>query len=132
MVMNAATCQALVSLFPLVMITLVLERRSTAIKLRRRKWFRDIAVWVLSASLFGLAFAISGCAVNGLSGLLGALAWVCTGVSVLGLAWTLLASMASTELLEDDARTVLRRSRPKALMGHRRHRPRMRASKHRR
>jgi len=122
--MNAATCQALVSLFPLVMITLVLERRSTAIKIRKRQWFRDIAIGVLVASLLGLTLAILGCAMDGLSDTLAFLAWACTILSGLGLGWTLLASMASMEVDEDEAKDAQR-------LQYRR-RPRMRASKPRR
>jgi hypothetical protein len=99
--MNAATCQALIAFFPLVMITLVLERRSTAIKIRKLGWFRQFAVYVLGVAVIGLAVAFVGSQVGELTGGWAYFAWLMVGFEVVGLGIVLMASMASTEVDED-------------------------------
>jgi hypothetical protein len=100
--MNAPTCQALTALFPLVMITLMLERREMAVPLRRRTWFRKGHLALISVATVGLWLAIWGCQTSGLDGFLALVAWCVVSLAVLGLALTLLASTASAEVREDE------------------------------
>ena len=74
--MNADTCAVLANVFPLILITVVLEVRSVAFKLRSRKWFQQIAAIGMTLSLTGLVFSVIGVAVNGFSGLFAVWIWV--------------------------------------------------------
>lgn len=105
MEMNLETCQLLGAVLPLAMVTLVVERRSMRINLRRRIWFREGMLGVFSASLIGLGVVILGTQLGGLSQVLGVFAWASSVISIAGLGALILASMASTEVDEDEATT---------------------------
>lgn len=100
--MTSDTCQLIATVMPLIMVTLVVERRSMRLKLRRRVWFRKTILGVFEASIVGLFFVIIGTQLGGLSGAAGVLAWVLTVVSVGGLGLLILISMASVEADEDE------------------------------
>jgi len=101
--MNLDTCQLLATVFPLVMVTLVVERRSMRMNLRRQTWFRKGMLALFTASLIGLGFVIVGTQLGGLTEVAGLTAWACCAVSIVGLGVLVLASMASTEVDEDEA-----------------------------
>jgi hypothetical protein len=106
--MNPATCGVLATVFPIVMLTVVLERRTIALKLRRIRWFRSIMLWSFSAAAIGLGITLAGVQVGGLGGnpvgvTWATLAWVAAVISLGGLSAVLMASMASTEVEEDAA-----------------------------
>ncbi|QMU96912.1 hypothetical protein FVO59_06510 [Microbacterium esteraromaticum] len=101
--MNSDTCQLVATVLPLVMVTLVVERRSMRIKLRRRLWFRRGMLFLFSCSFLGLGFTIWGTQVGGLEGFPALAAWILSGASTVGLALLILMSMASTEVDEDEA-----------------------------
>ncbi|MDQ0614411.1 amino acid transporter [Microbacterium sp. W4I4] len=101
--MTLATCQVLATVLPLVMVTLVVERRSMRMALRRRGWFRKIMLGTFEASMFGLVFVVVGTQIEGLSGFGGFIAWLLAGASILGLGVLILASLASAEADEDEA-----------------------------
>lgn len=103
MEMNSETCQLLATVLPLVMVTLVVERRSMRMQLRRRTWFRNGMLGVFSASLVGLGLVVAGTQAAGLSGAWSVIAWMLCSVSIVGLGVVILASMASTEVDEDEA-----------------------------
>lgn len=105
MEMNAETCQVLATVFPLVMVTLVIERRSIRMKVRKTKWFRNGSLLLLEVSIIGLGFAVVGTQMNGLDGLIAAFAWLIALMSVAGLATLMLLAMASTEADEDELET---------------------------
>lgn len=102
MEMTSDTCQLIATVMPLIMVTLVVERRSMRLKLRRRVWFRKTILGVFEASIVGLFFVIIGTQLGGLSGAAGVLAWGLTVVSVGGLGLLILISMASVEADEDE------------------------------
>lgn len=102
MAMNWETCQVLASVLPLVIVTLVVERRSMRLRVRKQRWFRRGVLFVLEASAIGLCFAIVGTQLEGLADVWGVVAWFLSAASVLGLATITLLSMASTEVDEDE------------------------------
>ncbi|WP_127474472.1 hypothetical protein [Microbacterium sulfonylureivorans] len=102
MVMNWETCQVLATVLPLVIVTLVVERRSMRMKVRRRRWFRDGILIVFEVSVVGLGFAIAGTQFGGLPAYWGMSAWILSASSIVGLAAITLLSMASTEVDEDE------------------------------
>jgi len=99
--MSAETCQMLATVFPLVMVTLVIERRSIRMRVRKTKWFRNVCLIILEVSIIGLGFVIAGTQLGGLDGFVAAFAWLACVLSVAGLATVMLLSMASTEADED-------------------------------
>lgn len=99
--MNASTCQVLATVFPIVMLTIVLERRMISLKLRRRRWFRSVMLWSFGSAVIGLGITLFGAQVEGLPGGLDLVAWGLAIVSIGGLGAVLLASMATTEVEED-------------------------------
>lgn len=89
--MSEATCAVLSAVYPLILITIVLEQRSVDLEIRRRTWFRRATLAVVVASLVGLAPAFA--TAN----------WVAGAVSLLGLGVLLLAIIATLEDEEDRA-----------------------------
>ncbi|WP_404430693.1 hypothetical protein LG299_12470 [Microbacterium lacus] len=99
--MNAATCQVLATVFPIVMLTVVLERRMISIKLRRLPWFRNVMLWSFGSALLGVGITLVGVQTNGLPLIAGVTAWMLAALSIGGLGAVLMASMATTEVEED-------------------------------
>jgi hypothetical protein len=100
-VMSKDTCAVLTAVFPIALLTVVLERRSIHLNIRRQGWFRWATQTIVSACAIGLVLTIIGVQTNGLSTLGGAVAWVACGVAVIGLPLTLLAALATAEAEED-------------------------------
>lgn len=103
MKMSAETCQALASVLPLVIVTLVIERRAMRIKIRRQRWFRYGILAVLEISAISLGFVIGGTQAGGLTGGWAVVSWLLAITSLGGLALITLLSVASTEVDEDEA-----------------------------
>lgn len=99
--MSQDTCAVLTAIFPLVLLTVVLERRTIHIKIRRRQWFRRTVLATISASAIGLLLTVIGVQTDGLISILGLFAWIAFAVASGGLVFSLLASMATVELEED-------------------------------
>ncbi|TDN92572.1 hypothetical protein EV279_2096 [Microbacterium sp. BK668] len=91
----------LAAVYPLVLITVVLEQRSLHLDLRRRKWFRRATLVVVAAALVGLAMSIIGVQTQGLSWVPGGVNWLMAGLAIIGLGALLLAVLATLELEED-------------------------------
>jgi hypothetical protein len=106
--MNADTCAVLASVFPLVLITIVLEGRSVHFNLRSRKWFRAITLYGMAGSLVGLVFAVIGVQTGGFADLVSWPLWALFGTAVLALAITVLGIRASDEN-EDDRKLAKRK-----------------------
>jgi cytochrome bd-type quinol oxidase subunit 2 len=102
-VMSEATCAVLSAVYPLILITIVLEQRSVHLEIRRRTWFRRATLMVVVASLAGLALSVVGVQTGGLAPLFAAVNWVAGAVSLLGLGALLLAIIATLEDEEDRA-----------------------------
>lgn len=100
-VMSKETCAVLAGVFPLVLLTAVLERRSIHLNIRRKVWFRWSTQAIVTSSALGLGLAIVGVQTNGLALLAGCVAWVGAATAVVGLLWTLLAALATAESDED-------------------------------
>lgn len=101
--MNADTCQVLATVLPLVIVTLVIERRALRMKVRRQRWFRHGILVLLETSVIGLGFVVGGTQTGGLEGVWGIFSWILSATSLAGLAVITLLSMASTEVDEDEA-----------------------------
>lgn len=101
-VMSGDTCAVLTAVFPLVLLTVVLERRAIHVNIRRLPWFRWVTQAIVTASAIGLALTIVGVQLDGLGALIGVFAWVASAVATLGLPFTLLAALATAEEEEDD------------------------------
>lgn len=100
-VMSKDTCAVLTAVFPIVLLTVVLERRAIHLNIRRQGWFRWTTQYIVGGCAVGLPLAVIGVQTNGLSLIWGALAWVGGAVAVLGLPFTLLAALATAEAEED-------------------------------
>jgi cytochrome bd-type quinol oxidase subunit 2 len=104
--MSEATCAVLSAVYPLILITIVLEQRSVHLEIRRRTWFRRATLMVVVASLAGLALSVVGVQTGGLAPLFAAANWVAGAVSLLGLGALLLAIIATLEDEEDRASRI--------------------------
>lgn len=100
-VMSKDTCAVLTAIFPIVLLTVVLERRAIHVNIRRQPWFRWATQLIVGACAVGLPLAVLGVQFEGLRVVLGAIAWLVCAVVVFGLPFTLLAALATSEM-EDD------------------------------
>lgn len=99
--MSEATCAVLTAIFPLVLLTVVLERRAVHINIRRTKWFRVMTQVTVTASLIGLPLTVVGVQFHGLDWRLGWVAWLTFAAAFFGLGFNLLGAAASDEARED-------------------------------
>lgn len=99
--MSNDTCAVLTAVFPIVLLTAVLERRSIHVNIRRKGWFRWSTQAIVASSAIGLGLAIVGVQSDGLSSLFGVLAWLMCAIAIVGLPWTLIAALATAEAEED-------------------------------
>jgi hypothetical protein len=102
---NSATCSVLAGVFPIVLLALVLERRSITLKLRRRRWVRGIIVWGVASSLIGEVCVVVGVQLNGFVAVSGSVAWTITAVALVSFALSLLMIVVTDEIEEDAAAT---------------------------
>ena len=93
----------LAAVYPLILITVVLEQRSVHLDIRRRTWFRRATFAVVVASLVGLVLSVVGVQSAGLAPAYAWANWTAGAVSVLGLGALLLAILATLEDEEDTA-----------------------------
>ncbi|HEY4269970.1 MAG TPA: hypothetical protein VGM94_17440 [Galbitalea sp.] len=99
--MNSATCSVLAGVFPIVLLTLVLERRAITINLRKRRWVRQIIIGGVATSLAGEGVALAGVQVNGYPLTQAIVAWTVTAVALLCFAMSLLMIVATDEIEEE-------------------------------
>lgn len=99
--MSEATCAVLTAIFPLVLLTVVLERRAIHLKIRKKRWFRTMTQLTVTASLIGLVLTVIGVQLHGLDLPWSWFAWLAAAVAVFGLAFNLLGTAASDEARED-------------------------------
>jgi high-affinity Fe2+/Pb2+ permease len=106
--MNADTCAVLAGVFPLTLITVVLEIRAVSINLRTRKWFRNSVVVGMAFSLIGLVLAVVGVAIGGYSAIQSLFLWGAFGIAMIALALTVMGIVATSEN-EDDKKVAKRK-----------------------
>lgn len=99
--MSQDTCAVLTAVFPLVLITVVLEQRSLHLNIRRRAWFRLWRVLTTCWAIIGLVASVIGVQLEGLSGVWALFNWLLAGLAGLGLTFVLLGALATTEEEED-------------------------------
>lgn len=106
--MNADTCAVLASVFPLILITTVLESRVIHFNLRRRRIFRWSTYTGIGTSVFGLAFTVIGVTNGGFGSddPRAALLWGFFWFALAALALTVIGIGATLEN-EDDAKAAL-------------------------
>ena len=95
--MNAATCAVLAGVFPLTLLTVVLEVRGVHFRLRSRRWFQRTIVLGMAFSLVGLVLAVIGVAIDGYSGPHSVWLWGMFGGSIIALATTVMGIVATAE-----------------------------------
>ena len=99
--MTEATCAVLTAVYPLVLITVVLEQRSVHLGLRRRSWFRRFTIAVVTSSIVGLCASLIGVQLHGMGVDSAWLNWAAAFVAIFGLGFLLLAVLATLESEED-------------------------------
>ena len=100
--MNADTCAVLASIFPVVLLTIVLERRGVHLNLRGKPLFRYVALLGAAFSLAGLATSVIGVQLGGLDPLAGWATWLFAGISFVALAVNILGILATGENEDDE------------------------------
>ena len=100
-VMSKETCAVLTAIFPIVLLTVVLERRAIHMNIRRLPWFRWVTQFIVGACAVGLPLTVLGVQFGGLKVVIGAIAWLACAIVVGGLPFTLLAALATAEADED-------------------------------
>ena len=99
--MTEATCAVLSAVYPLVLITVVLEQRSIDLDIRRRRWFRAVTFTIVAGSLVGLVLSVIGVQFHGLGPVAGAANWLVGLIAVGGLGFLLLSVLATLQAEED-------------------------------
>ena len=99
--MSEATCAVLATIFPLVLVAGVIERRSTHLAIRKSRFYRFVSVMTFGFAIFGTIVATIGVSMGGVDIAFAVVAWIAFGIAVGGLGVTLLASLASAELEEE-------------------------------
>jgi hypothetical protein len=99
--MNSATCAVLTSVFPLILIAVVAERRSVHMKIRKTRVFRRISVIGTTTSLIGLPMSIVGVATSGFDAAAGGALWALLVFSIVSIGFCLLAATVTHEIEED-------------------------------
>jgi hypothetical protein len=104
---NATTAATLATIFPVIILALVLERERVSLKLRRKRRFRDLGLVTISASILGMVLALVwsatdatvtdawslGCAIA---------VWTMATIAFAGFTVNVLAIVATSELREDE------------------------------
>lgn len=99
--MTEATCAVLSAVYPLVLITVVLEQRSIHLEIRRRRWFRVVTFTIVAGSLVGLVLSVVGVQLHGLGVGPGVVNWLVGLIAVGGLGFLLLSVLATLQAEED-------------------------------
>ena len=99
--MTEATCAVLSAIFPLVLVTGVLERRSAHMRIRRHRFFRATSLTTFTSALCGTVYAVIGVQLGGFVPAAAVVIWVLFAVAVAGLTVTLLAFLATAEAKEE-------------------------------
>ncbi len=99
--MSEATCAVLAAVFPLYMVTAILERRATNMGIRRRKFYRWISFLSVSFAAIGTVYAVIGVGAGGFSVGHAFVLWLLFYVSSLGVVLAVVGSLATAELEED-------------------------------
>ncbi|GAA1791006.1 hypothetical protein [Agromyces lapidis] len=102
--MTEATCAVLSAVYPLVLITVVLEQRSIDLGIRRRRWFRAVTFTIVAGALVGLGLSVIGVQLHGLGPVAGVANWLVGLIAVGGLGFLLLSVLATLQA-EEDAET---------------------------
>lgn len=99
--MNSDTCAVLTAVFPLVLVTVVVERRTVHAKIGLQRWYRGVIQATVGAALVGLVLSVIGVQTGGLVDAYALFAWLAGAVAIAGLAFALIASIATHEVAED-------------------------------
>jgi peptidoglycan biosynthesis protein MviN/MurJ (putative lipid II flippase) len=87
--------------FPLLLVTIVLERRSITPRLRRIPWIRNLLVAGVSSALVGEVLGIIGVEFHGYPMVTGILVWAVAATAFVCFAASLLMIIATDEIRED-------------------------------
>lgn len=99
--MESSVCSVLTPLYSVVVLAVVVNRRSVHIHIRREKFFQHIGFATALTAILGIVISVLGLQNAGLSGFFASLNWAAFAVALIGLAITLFAIIASAELEED-------------------------------
>jgi hypothetical protein len=100
--MNSETCSVLASVFPLILITTVLESRAVHFNLRSRRLFRWGIYAGMSTSIVGLALSVIGVNRGGYSAIESLAVWPLFWTALAALALSILGIAATFENEDDD------------------------------
>jgi hypothetical protein len=100
--MNADTCAVLASVFPLILITIVLERKGVHINLRSRTWFRNSVLLGMVFSLLGLLASVSGVELGGYNDGWAIFVWGLFVAALIALTLTAMGILATAENQDDE------------------------------
>ncbi len=81
--MNATTCAALTAVFPLILITVLIEGRSISSELRKSNWYTWPVGFGVVLSAAGMILTVIGVQADGLTGGADVLTWVVFAAAVL-------------------------------------------------
>jgi len=95
--MTADTCAVLAGVFPLALLTIVLEIRGVHFNLRRRPLFRQASVFGMSASLIGIVMSVVGVAIDGFAFGPAVIVWILFASSMAGLITVAMGILATEE-----------------------------------
>ncbi len=99
--MSEATCAVLSAIFPLILLSAVVERRGAHRRIRRHKLTRSVTRATFTAAIGGTVYSVIGVETGGYPLAAGLVMWAFFAFAVFGLGYTLLAALATQELKED-------------------------------
>lgn len=103
---NSDTCSALTAVFPLILVTVTLQRRDMHVNIRRLRMTRVVLMGSVAVCLIGLLTTLIGIEIGGLAGIAAALAWTLLALAVIGLGFVVLAIHATLEGEEDGPKRI--------------------------
>lgn len=99
--MGERTCHALTSMFPLLLLTVLMERRVIQIAYRRTLLYRWSTIVGMCAALTGMITALVGLELQGLPTAVAVGVWVLLAVAIFALALSAVMIVLSFEAEED-------------------------------
>lgn len=82
--MSDATCAVLATVYPIILLALIVDRNIVHLKVRRRRWYRWTSTSLVLACAAGIILSVSGVERGGYDTWIGTLAWVVWWVAILG------------------------------------------------
>lgn len=100
--MNSDVLQTIASILPIVILTLVIERRAIHKRIRRVRWIQRVLFIGTAMGLVGIAYSVVGLALSGLAGGAAMILWTLCIAAFVAFSIAVTAMIATSEIEEDE------------------------------